>query len=256
MDSSVSDPAAGILADVPRAAADLPEPSPATDSESPAAVPPLVGYAAPQPRYNGDSPDDEMFRTMKDGLRKGIAVQAVSAPQLFPTPSDVARKLVEYAGVSPGQRVLEPEAGTGAILRAVWGACTGAERVTVVAVEINQRLAESLRDDRRKRAYANESNYAIHDRDFLECTPAELGTFHSVCMNPPFERGADIKHILHARKFLKPGGRLAAVCADGPRQRETLQAIATHYEALPAGTFRDQGTMVNTAIVIIDGPGD
>jgi len=38
-------------------------------------------------------------------------------------------------------------------------------------------------------------------------------------MNPPFENGADIKHIQHAMKMLKPGGRLVAICANGPRQQ-------------------------------------
>jgi hypothetical protein len=50
----------------------------------------------------------------------------------------------------------------------------------------------------------------------------ELGKFDRVVMNPPFDHGADIKHVEHARKFLKPGGRLVAVVANGPRQRERL----------------------------------
>ncbi len=30
-------------------------------------------------------------------------------------------------------------------------------------------------------------------------------------MNPPFSRQQDIRHVMHAAKFLKPGGRLVAV---------------------------------------------
>jgi 16S rRNA G1207 methylase RsmC len=71
-------------------------------------------------------------------------------------------------------------------------------------------------------------------------------------MNPPFERGADIQHIEHARKFVKPGGRLVAICANGPRQRERLMPLATHWEDLPAGTFKAQGTAVNAALLVID----
>jgi 16S rRNA G1207 methylase RsmC len=77
--------------------------------------------------------------------------------------------------------------------------------------------------------------------------------FDRILMNPPFERGDDIRHIEHARKFLKPGGRLVAICADGPRQRERLQPIASQWRSLPAGTFKESGTMVNTALLVIDG---
>ena len=86
---------------------------------------------------------------------------------------------------------------------------------------------------------------------FLEQTPEGLGTFDRVVMNPPFDRGADIRHVEHARTFLKPGGRLVAVVANGPRQRERLLPIASAWIDLPAGSFEDQGTSVNAAIVVI-----
>jgi len=77
-------------------------------------------------------------------------------------------------------------------------------------------------------------------------------------MNPPFINGSDIKHIEHALKFLKPGGRLVAICADGPRQNATLKPIAEDsggfWEPLPAGTFKDQGTNVNTVLLTIEAP--
>ena len=57
-------------------------------------------------------------------------------------------------------------------------------------------------------------------------------------MNPPFERGSDIRHIEHALTFLKPGGRLVAICANGPRQRERLQPMASEWIDLPAGSFK------------------
>lgn len=76
--------------------------------------------------------------------------------------------------------------------------------------------------------------------------------FDRIVMNPPFENGADIKHIEHARHLLKPGGRLVAICANGPRQRDRLMPLASHWEDLPPGTFKDAGTMVNTALLVID----
>jgi hypothetical protein len=53
----------------------------------------------------------------------------------------VGRALVELAGIEPGHTVLEPSAGTGALVRAIREACEGAD---VTAVEVNPRLAEGL----------------------------------------------------------------------------------------------------------------
>ena len=74
-------------------------------------------------------------------------------------------------------------------------------------------------------------------------------------MNPPFEHGADIKHIVHARSLLKPGGRLVAICANGPRQNEMLRplvdACSGTWEELPAGTFT--GTGVRAVLLTLTG---
>jgi 16S rRNA G1207 methylase RsmC len=71
-------------------------------------------------------------------------------------------------------------------------------------------------------------------------------------MNPPFANGQDIKHIEHALTLLKPGGRLVAICANGPRQQERLLPMATKWKELPAGSFSDSGTEVNAAILVIE----
>jgi precorrin-6B methylase 2 len=237
---------------------DPPTPIPPSEPNDPAefvrefVAPPAISSppaAADSPSPSATADFESMAATLKTG-----GVQVVSVPQLFPTPTDLAREVVHLAGVMPGERVLEPSAGTGAILHSVFGAFTGADCGRLVAVEINPRLAEALRDDRQRRLYANESNFDIRCADFLECSEAELGTFHRVVMNPPFVNGADIRHIEHARKFLKPGSRLVAICADGPRQRERLQPIAAEWRSLPPGTFKESGTMVSAALLVIDAP--
>jgi len=49
------------------------------------------------------------FDKLADTLRQGVKVVAV--PQLFQTPKDLARRMVQLAGIGPGNRVLEPSAG-------------------------------------------------------------------------------------------------------------------------------------------------
>lgn len=189
------------------------------------------------------------FQAIKDALKDGVKV--VVANQLFPTPPDLARQAVALAGVSAGQRVLEPSAGSGNMIRAILQRFTGADCGKIVAVEINHNLAEALTEQRNKTVYANESNFTVVCKDFLECGE-ELGKFDRVIMNPPFERAADIKHILHAKTFLKPGGKLAAICANGPRQNEQLKPLASKWIDLPEGSFKEQGTNVNTALILIE----
>ncbi|MDA8232769.1 MAG: methyltransferase [Magnetospirillum sp.] len=177
------------------------------------------------------------FREMADQLRNGAAVKVVSAPQLFPTPADITARMVDLAEIEDGQSILEPSAGTGAILRAIKE--EGAD-VETVAVEINATLAGGLGD----------MAGTIHTADFLDC--ADLGRFDRVLMNPPFANGADIRHIKHAVSMLKPGGRVVAICANGPRQQGQLRPLASQWEELPAGTF--EGTGVRAALLVIDAP--
>lgn len=181
-------------------------------------------------------PERTEFDDIKDTLREGV--KTVSAPQLFPTPNTLIDKMLEYADVTPGHRVLEPSAGTGAILKKI--PCVRPDG-NISAVEINQSLCDQLRP------YADD----VLCGDFLSFN-GDLLKFDKIIMNPPFHNGQDIKHIEHALTFLKPGGRLVALCANGPRQRDKLMPMADEWEDLPEGSFKNAGTMVNTALLVID----
>lgn len=192
-------------------------------------------------------PRAALFSGLRDQLKAGV--QIITVPKLFPTPHALADRLVDLAGIAPGHSVLEPSAGTGALLEAIHDKAASAD---VVAVELNPHLAQYL-----AKLYADPKdavNYicrTVLAADFLSLTPVDTGYFDRIVMNPPFENGADIRHILHAVKFLKPDGILAAICANGPRQREQLMSLATQWEDLPEGTFKEQGTSVATAILVI-----
>lgn len=178
---------------------------------------------------------------MRERLREGV--QVAVAPLLYPTPAPIAAQMVELAGIEEGMRVLEPSAGTGALLEAARrhrGAIT-------TAIELDGRLADRLRltfDD-------------VRQADFLQCGQ-ELGSFDRVLMNPPFNGGADIAHIKHAYSMLKPGGVLVAICANGPRQNAQLRPLAEatggSWQTLPAGSFSNAGTNVNTAMLVMRAP--
>jgi protein-L-isoaspartate O-methyltransferase len=182
---------------------------------------------------------------MREQLREGVKV--VSAPQLFPTPAAIAARMVEEAAIEAGHSILEPSAGTGRILQAVAAQCDR-DAIQITAIEINRGLSSTLA--------ACFGDVKTRCADFLECD-TEIGKFDRILMNPPFANGQDIAHIAHALDFLKPGGRLVAICADGSRQREKLlplvEATGGTWESLPAGTFTESGTGVSTALITIEG---
>jgi hypothetical protein len=194
------------------------------------------------------APEATVFDALKDTLKAGV--QVVTANQLFPTPNDIARRMVELADIQRGDRILEPSAGTGAILGAL-GCRMFAEpsdvpyleRDQVRAVEINSKLAARLE--------VEFPPFKTHCADFLTLTGDDLGMFQKILMNPPFENGSDIKHIQHALGFLADGGRLVGICANGPRQNDQIKPRASEWHILPAGTFA--GTNVTAALFVIGG---
>jgi 16S rRNA G1207 methylase RsmC len=160
----------------------------------------------------------------------------VSAENLFPTPQSIAEQVADLADLMSGQKVLEPSAGTGALVEAA--VRRGVFRSDVTAIEINRALADRLKAGN------------VTCADFLSLN-GELGKFDRIVMNPPFDHGSDIAHIEHALTFLKEDGRLVAICAAGPRQREAFEGRCEWID-LPDGSFKEQGTGVSTAIVVFD----
>jgi phospholipid N-methyltransferase len=218
----------------------------------PIKVKPVERPIRPTPTYTQQPEPDEKEKAMqaiKETLKEGIKV--IVAPQLFPTPPEIAIKMVNHAGLMAGQRILEPSAGTGNLIKAIVNNATGFECCNVVAVENNYELAENLKIMRSKFVGANEYNFNIINADFLSCN-GDLGKFDKIIMNPPFENAVDIKHINHAFDMLKPGGRLVALCANGPRQQEAFKNRADHWEVLEPGSFKEQGTNVNVALLVIN----
>jgi protein-L-isoaspartate O-methyltransferase len=201
------------------------------------ALNPLPAPHAPRQRDERIPSHEELHEMEKTN------VVVISAPQLFPTPPSLADRMVELANIQPGQRVLEPSAGTGRIIDAIRRKAHG---YAITAVELNCNLAHRLRmvdcvDD-------------THQADFLECN-GNLGQFERILMNPPFANADDIKHITHALTMLKPGGRLVAICANGPRQQDKLRPIVEDmrgtWEELPPDTFTSAGTSVRTVLLAV-----
>ncbi|MET0263384.1 MAG: class I SAM-dependent methyltransferase [Rariglobus sp.] len=182
------------------------------------------------------------FNTLRDRHDNGTAPRAVSAFNLFQTPSPLAARLVAALELTAGARVLEPSVGLGRLLDQL----APFNPSEVVAVETSADICAELYRQ-------NREGVTLKQRDFLTLSPDEVGTFDAVVMNPPFHMRADIRHILHARKFLRPGGVLVALCMAGPHRERELRPLSCVWEEIPAGTFKAEGTGVATVLLVMRG---
>lgn len=196
----------------------------------------------------------------------------------FPTPERATATLIEGVRLSPGDRVLEPSAGTGNLALALKR--KGAD---VQCVEVQPELAKQLHG----------MGFATHTGDFLTYNKMPGEHFDHVVMNPPFNRERDIDHVMHALTFVEGTGSLHAIMSAGTEFRQTKKARAfreyllrlasnrttftkaelddwqdtlrtlswkdsrnakahVSWEDLPAGSFTESGTNVNTCILRIN----
>jgi predicted RNA methylase len=162
----------------------------------------------------------------------------------FPTPAPLVARLIELAEIEPRMLVLEPSAGRGAIAR---------EIAWIATVECFEILAENV-------AALRAEGYArtIFAQDFLDAAPA--ARYDRVVMNPPFARQADIRHVHHALRFLKPDGRLVSILSAGITFRKnTLSREFRHLVEQRGGrietnlpeSFRLSGSLIETVTVVV-----
>ncbi len=157
--------------------------------------------------------------------------------QFFETPSAIAEQMVDLAEIGRLSNVLEPSAGRGAIAKVI----NARQPRSLTMFELSPDHFKALASLEIGSAFVG---------DFLKesCSPM---TFEGIVMNPPFSRGQDVAHIKHAVGMLADGGRLVAICADGPRQHGELYHLADKWLPLPAGTFSESGTEVRTVMLRI-----
>ena len=112
------------------------------------------------------------------------------------TPESVASEMVYWLPDLAGKYVLEPSAGTGALLDAVRAAHPEA---ILKGVEIYRPLYERL----------IRKGFEVYCDDFADWATHQPASFDAVIMNPPFRKVRE--HIKTALGLLKDGGALVAL---------------------------------------------
>lgn len=155
--------------------------------------------------------------------------------QYYPTPAAVVERVLNDIYVREGERVLEPSCGCGRFLDAL-----RAKGADVMGIEVDPGRANQARAKGHRVLLAN----------FLETVPT--GDFDHVVMNPPFYGQHYAKHVNHALKFLKPGGKLSAILPATARYDHGL--LEGRWDDLPVGSFSESGTNINTTVLTMWAP--
>lgn len=218
-----------------------------------------------------------MVDELAAALDAGAIVDQKKTMEQFFTPADLAARMAEAIGIEDGTHVLEPSAGNGRLVKAALD-----RGAIVTAVEMDRGWCGAGGNDSKggllDLAAMHHGQIFIFGADFLEWTPASPIPIDAVLMNPPFSGNQDIRHVAQALRWLRPGGKMAAIMSphftfaqdvpsrefraligypEGePRQDAVYTAsddvADCSIELLPAGTFKAEGTNVSAVLVIIE----
>ena len=182
----------------------------------------------------------DQIKAMLDGGTVAVEKKATEQQtlQAFYTPDAVAEQFAELVerleGSLSGKTILEPSCGDGALVRPLMK--RGAD---VFGVDVNQVALDKC------------GTRKVWCCDFMSFTPA--GRYDLCVMNPPFNKGQDAKHVLHALQCVRPRQHVYSILppmwrekATGPYKALNEVPSAVLLE-LDAGTFED--TKVRTEIV-------
>ena len=185
---------------------------------------------------------DRVFSILHEGKRCNLQQDF----QFFATPPEVADWLVMLAGgIHEDEKVLEPSAGTGAIIDAIHRSCND------VIVDCFELMPEN------KELLSPKKNIQILGDDFTKCDVAQ---YDKIIANPPFSKNQDIKHVKRMYEHLKEGGTVAAImschwkiasekeCADF---RKWLEDVGGKIYNIEGSAFQTSGTGIETTAVII-----
>ncbi len=166
----------------------------------------------------------------------------------YATPEPVGLKMVEFAGVKSGEKILEPSAGHGAIARYF------PEDTARTLVEPSSSLAS-------RAALNTPGARVVVDR--FENLDKGANKFDAIIMNPPFGHGGAtaIEHVSKAIGHLKNGGRIVALIPRGSTDAKFNKLMDSPASKdvylvgdinLPPVTFERAGTSISARIVVLE----
>lgn len=203
--------------------------------------------------------NDEKLKSIKADLSVGFVnlseeKRTRERDAFFPTPVKIVDEMIETANLKPDSIMLESSAGTGRILDEAKKVINSVDNFVVI--EMNGERQRILRDKGYKVDFNGTFEESLKDSETLK----KIKNCDKVVINPPFKNDSDVKHLLISYMFCADNADVVSILQENSlyydRQihrvfKEFLSLIGKDaYEviSLPAGSFKDELTTVDTVI--------
>lgn len=186
--------------------------------------------------------DYDVREVLREVLAAGIMPEQVSH-QFYPTPPELAERAAALLDPDDYTQVLEPSAGTGALVMAV----ARLQAITQIhAIELSTLHCKVLA--------ARFPEVNVRRADFLAAVASHsVPGCERIIMNPPFADGRALSHLLAAACVLKPFGRLVAILPASMRGKDLVPGMKHTWSETISNAFRDAS--VSVAILTLDNTG-
>lgn len=165
-------------------------------------------------------------------IRTGALPEKVSH-QFYPTKKALAELVVDLAGITDADSILEPSAGQGGLADLLPKSQTS-------CVEISEVNASVLKA----------KGFKVTVGDFLKMD--FQNKFTKIVMNPPFAKGAAELHLKKAASLLTDDGRLVAVLPGSLINKELVHGFTHEWTGAIEEAFDDTGIRVAVLVLTKD----
>ena len=187
----------------------------------------------------------DLLQSVQAGDKRNIKKEY----QFFATPDSLADELVSHSEclIQYRQRILEPSAGQGSIVKAI-NRCLPSARIDCFELmDVNQIMLKQI------------PTVNFLGDDFFKRDKSLK--WDCIIANPPFSKNQDIDHIREMYECLDDGGRMVTVSSNHWRRSTFkkemafaawLETIGAVVHDIEADTFKESGTSVSANFIIID----
>jgi len=193
---------------------------------------------------------------LKSILNKEYTIDTKKESQFFETPKELAKNMAELLNPSSHDRILEPSAGRGSLIKAVLD--TDRENLCESQFYVYENL--KMNKDILLEKYPR-VNFIGDDFE-----KNKTGTYNKIIANPPFSKNKDIKHFFKMMSHLSRFGTLVCLISNHYQKSTDKESNMFNYfvnstdfnywydidlKEIPSGTFKESGTNISTTLVRI-----
>lgn len=200
-------------------------------------------------------PDDptELLQEIANGEKRNLKKEH----QAFYTPTGIAELMVNMAGLREEHSIMEPSAGSGAILEVIFRYYPKSTVFVCETMKTAVMTLEKKFGDNPRFFFLNPED----DGDFLKLPDRPV--FDRIIANPPFGKNQDIEHIYKMYSMLAPGGMIVTLASthwmisSNRKEKqfaEWLSEVNGSATEMGPGVFKESGTNIPIVLIRIEKP--